>query len=177
MSDLHTIDLTTLDGQPTSLGDHAGTAMLVVNVASKSGLTPQYEGLERVHERYADRGFTVVGFPCNQFRGQEPGTADEIQEFCSTTYGVTFPLFEKTEKAFLQADRSLARKVIDTTGGLRQTCDLLIQQLLSAGDDLAPDEAVAYVLLARFYKRVTAHLANIASGVVSPIPMLDYLDE
>ena len=87
------------------------------------------------------------------------------------------PLFEKTEKAFLQADRGLARKVIDTAGGLRHTCDLLIQQLLSARDGLAPDEAVAYVLLARFYKRVAAHLANIASGVVSPVPMLDYLDE
>ena len=87
------------------------------------------------------------------------------------------PLFEKTEKAFVQADRPLARKVIDTAGSLRQTCDLLVRQLLSSGDDLAPDEAVAYVLLARFYKRVAAHLGNIASGVVSPVPMLDYLDE
>jgi glutathione peroxidase len=97
MSDLHTIDLTALDGQPASLGEHAGKAMLVVNVASKCGLTPQYEGLERIHERYADRGFTVIGFPCNQFLGQEPGTAEEIQEFCSTTYGVTFPLMDKIE--------------------------------------------------------------------------------
>jgi glutathione peroxidase len=97
MSDLHTIDLTALDGRPASLGEHAGKAMLVVNVASKCGLTPQYEGLERIHERYADRGFTVIGFPCNQFLGQEPGTAEEIQEFCSTTYGVTFPLMDKIE--------------------------------------------------------------------------------
>jgi len=97
MSDLHDINLTALDGQSTSLGEHAGKAVLVVNVASKCGLTPQYEGLERIHERYADRGFTVIGFPCNQFLGQEPGTAEEIQEFCSTTYGVTFPLMEKIE--------------------------------------------------------------------------------
>lgn len=87
------------------------------------------------------------------------------------------PLFEKTEKAFLNADRGLARRIIDTAGSLRHTCDLLIQQLLSAGDSLAPDEAVAYVLLARSYKRVAAHLGNIASGVVSPVPMIDYLDE
>jgi len=69
----------------------------VVNVASKCGLTPQYAGLERLHERYAGRGFAVVGFPCNQFGGQEPGTAAEIGEFCSTTYGVTFPMLEKVE--------------------------------------------------------------------------------
>jgi glutathione peroxidase len=87
----------TLSGQPSSLGDLAGTALLVVNVASKCGLTPQYEGLERLHERFAERGFSVVGFPCNQFGGQEPGTAEEIGEFCSVNYGVTFPLFEKIE--------------------------------------------------------------------------------
>ena len=68
-----------------------------MNVASKCGLTPQYEGLEELHERYADRGFSVLGFPCNQFLGQEPGTAEEIATFCSTTYGVTFPLFEKID--------------------------------------------------------------------------------
>ena len=91
------IPLRTLDGEPASLADYAGKALLVVNVASKCGFTPQYEGLERIHERYADRGFSVLGFPCNQFGGQEPGTADEIQTFCSTTYGVTFPLFEKID--------------------------------------------------------------------------------
>jgi len=91
------IPLTSLDGKPTSLGEHTGRAVLVVNVASKCGLTPQYAALEKLHEAYADRGFSVVGFPSNQFGGQEPGTADEIQTFCSTTYGVTFPLFEKTD--------------------------------------------------------------------------------
>ena len=79
------------------LGPRPGVATLVVNVASKCGLTPQYNGLERLQERYADRGFTVLGVPCNQFGGQEPGTADEIAEFCSATYGVTFPLTEKIE--------------------------------------------------------------------------------
>ena len=89
--------LKTLDGKDASLGDLQGKAVLVVNVASKCGLTPQYEGLEKLHEQYADRGFSVVGFPCNQFKGQEPGSADEIMEFCSMTYGVTFPLYEKID--------------------------------------------------------------------------------
>ena len=87
----------TLAGQPATLGVLAGKTLLIVNVASKCGLTPQYEGLERLQERYAGRQFSVVGFPSNQFGGQEPGTAAEIQEFCSATYGVTFPLFEKID--------------------------------------------------------------------------------
>ncbi len=89
--------LATLDGRPSSLGETEARVLLVVNVASRCGLTPQYEGLEALHRRYAARGFTVVGVPCNQFGGQEPGTAEEIVTFCSTTYGVTFPLFEKVE--------------------------------------------------------------------------------
>ncbi|MEU0789222.1 glutathione peroxidase [Amycolatopsis sp. NPDC005961] len=91
------IPVKTLDGQDSSLGSLAGKALLVVNVASKCGLTPQYSGLERLQERFGGQGFSVVGFPCNQFAGQEPGSADEIQTFCSTTYGVTFPLFEKID--------------------------------------------------------------------------------
>src|SRR6476620_3941440 len=97
MSSVHDIPLKTLQGDETSLGELKGKAVLVVNVASKCGLTPQYEGLEKLHEQYADRGFAVVGFPCNQFGGQEPGTAEEIETFCSTTYGVTFPIMEKVE--------------------------------------------------------------------------------
>ena len=89
--------LTTLAGQPVSLGQLGADVLLIVNVASECGLTPQYEGLERLHERFADRGFAVVGFPSNQFGGQEPGTAEEIAEFCSTNYGVTFPMMAKTE--------------------------------------------------------------------------------
>ena len=86
-----------LDGTPADLHDLDGKAVLIVNVASKCGLTPQYEGLERLQGKYADKGFTVLGVPCNQFMGQEPGTAEEIQTFCSTTYGVTFPLTEKVD--------------------------------------------------------------------------------
>jgi glutathione peroxidase len=89
------ISLKTLDGQPTSLEEYRGKALLIVNVASKCGLTPQYSGLQALHEKYASRGLAVLGFPCNQFGAQEPGTPDQIQEFCSTSYGVTFPLFEK----------------------------------------------------------------------------------
>jgi len=94
---LYDIPVKTLAGEDSSLGALAGKTLLVVNVASKCGLTPQYAALEALHERLADRGFSVVGFPCNQFMGQEPGTAEEIEEFCSTTYGVTFPMFEKIE--------------------------------------------------------------------------------
>jgi glutathione peroxidase len=94
---LYDIPVNTLSGQPGSLSDLSGKTLLVVNVASKCGLTPQYQGLERLHERFSDSGFSVVGFPCNQFGDQEPGTADEIQEFCSVNYGVSFPLFEKIE--------------------------------------------------------------------------------
>jgi glutathione peroxidase len=86
-----------LDGAPTSIGDYRGKALLVVNVASKCGLTPQYEGLERLQKTYGDKGFTVLGFPCNQFGEQEPGSSEEIATFCSATYGVTFPMFEKVE--------------------------------------------------------------------------------
>lgn len=91
------ISLTTLDGQPTSLADYADRAVLVVNVASKCGLTPQYGALERLAQDYAGRGLTVIGVPCNQFMGQEPGTAEEIRAFCSNTYGVTFPLLAKAD--------------------------------------------------------------------------------
>ena len=91
------IPVKTLAGQDSSLGEHSGKTLLVVNVASKCGLTPQYTALEKLHEQFASRGFAVVGFPCNQFGGQEPGTAEEIEQFCSTTYGVTFPMFEKIE--------------------------------------------------------------------------------
>ena len=94
---IYDLPLHTLAGEPATLGEFKGKAVLVVNVASKCGLTPQYTGLERLQERYAARGFTVAGFPCNQFGGQEPGSAEEIGTFCSTTYGVTFPMFEKIE--------------------------------------------------------------------------------
>ena len=87
-----------LDGTAATLGElTGGKPALLVNVASKCGLTPQYTGLEQLQEKYAERGFTVIGLPCNQFLGQEPGSAEEIQEFCSATYGVTFPMTEKID--------------------------------------------------------------------------------
>ncbi|MEU3103145.1 glutathione peroxidase [Streptomyces griseoflavus] len=91
------VGIDALNGGPADLAQYAGRVVLVVNVASKCGLTPQYAGLEKLHERYAERGFTVLGVPCNQFLGQEPGSAEEIAEFCSATYGVTFPMTEKIE--------------------------------------------------------------------------------
>jgi len=87
----------TLKGAPSGLAEHRGKALLLVNVASKCGLTKQYSGLEELHEKYGDKGFAVLGFPCNQFGGQEPGSAEEIETFCSATYGVTFPMFEKID--------------------------------------------------------------------------------
>ena len=94
---LYDVPLRTLSGEPTTLAEHKGKALLIVNVASKCGLTPQYAGLEQLHEDLVDRGFSVLGFPCNQFKGQEPGTAEEIAEFCSATYGITFPMYEKVD--------------------------------------------------------------------------------
>ncbi len=92
---LYEIPLETLRGEPTSLREYAGRTVLLVNVASKCGLTPQYTGLETLHEELAPFGFSVVGFPCNQFGAQEPGSSEEIAQFCSATYGVTFPLLAK----------------------------------------------------------------------------------
>ena len=91
------IELHTLDGKPATIGQFTDKAVLVVNVASKCGLTPQYTALEELQKNYGGRGLTVLGFPCNQFGGQEPGSAEEIATFCSATYGVSFPLFEKIE--------------------------------------------------------------------------------
>lgn len=95
--DLYDIPVNSLRGEPTTLKEHAGKALLIVNVASKCGLTPQYAELEELQRAYGDKGFSVLGFPSNQFAGQEPGTAEEIETFCSTTYGVSFPMFEKVD--------------------------------------------------------------------------------
>jgi len=94
---VYDLDLTSLAGEPAPLSAYRGQVVLAVNVASRCGLTPQYEALERLQRQYAGRGFSVLGFPCNQFAGQEPGSAEEIQAFCSTTYGVTFPMFAKLD--------------------------------------------------------------------------------
>jgi len=97
MTDLAQIPLTRIDGKPDSLAHHAGKVLLVVNVASKCGLTPQYEGLEKLYTELKDEGLEVLGFPANDFGAQEPGTHEEIVEFCTTNYGVTFPLFAKAD--------------------------------------------------------------------------------
>jgi glutathione peroxidase len=94
---IHEIELPRLDGKPERLSDYAGKVVLAVNVASKCGNTPQYAGLQSLFDKYSDQGFTVLGFPCNQFFGQEPGNAEQIQEFCTLNYGVTFPLFAKLD--------------------------------------------------------------------------------
>jgi glutathione peroxidase len=97
LAQLWSAPIHTLQGAPTQLASYQGKALLLVNVASKCGLTPQYGALEALHERLAPKGFSVIGFPCNQFGGQEPGTAEQIQTFCSTSYGVTFPMTEKID--------------------------------------------------------------------------------
>ena len=97
MATLHDFNATTLAGDDQSLSDYAGKVVLVVNTASKCGLTPQYAGLEELHQTYGDRGLTILGFPCNQFGKQEPGDAEEIGEFCERNYGVSFPMFAKVD--------------------------------------------------------------------------------
>jgi glutathione peroxidase len=95
--DLYDIPVTTIDGKPGTLAPYRGRTLLIVNVASNCGYTPQYKGLEELHRRYRDKGLTVLGFPCDQFGHQEPGTEEEIQRFCSVHYDVTFPLFAKID--------------------------------------------------------------------------------
>ena len=94
---IHDIGVKTIDGEDTTIGSFAGKALLIVNVASKCGLTPQYDGLQRLYDRFQGRGLEVLAFPCNQFAGQEPGSEAEIQAFCTDSYGTTFPLFGKLE--------------------------------------------------------------------------------
>ncbi len=97
MMDIYDFDIKTMDGQNKQLGDYKGKVLLIVNTASKCGFTPQYQGLEDLHRRYKDQGFVVLAFPCNQFGHQEPGSASEIQQFCTTRYNVSFPVFAKIE--------------------------------------------------------------------------------
>lgn len=94
---MHTIQTRTLEGQPANLADYKGKVVLIVNVASKCGFTPQYTDLEKLNQKYKDKGLVILGFPCNDFGGQEPGSAKEIRDFCSTTYPVTFPMMEKVQ--------------------------------------------------------------------------------
>jgi glutathione peroxidase len=144
--------MTTLSGEATTLGDvTGGRSALVVNVASRCGLTPQYATLEQLHEEFADRGLTVVGFPCNQFGAQEPGTSDEIAEFCSTNYSVSFPMSAK----------------VDVNGSDR---DPIYTELIGDGPDIqwnfekflvAPDGSVA----ARFSPQTAPDAAEIRTAI------------
>jgi glutathione peroxidase len=150
-----------LQGDPLDLGQFRGHPVLVVNVASRCGLTPQYTELEALQKEYADRGLTVLGVPCNQFGGQEPGTSEEIAEFCSTTYGVTFPLTEKVEVN--GADRHpLYQELVDTPDAEGHTGDIRwnFEKFL-----IAPDGTVA----ARFGPRTTPRADEVVKAIESAL--------
>src|SRR5262249_37980468 len=119
---LYQIPVRTIDGRPASLEDYQGSVMLIVNVASACGLTPQYAGLEKIYEKYHDRGLEVLGFPANDFGAQEPGTNQEIAQFCSTRFGVKFPMFEKISVKGEQ-QHPLYRHLIDSQPTARSKAD------------------------------------------------------
>jgi glutathione peroxidase len=156
------IALLTLDGQPTTLAELSDGATLVVNVASKCGLTPQYTALEKLAKDYGGRGLTVVGVPCNQFMGQEPGTADEIQQFCSTTYGVTFPLLAKTDvngddRHPLYAELTKSADADGAAGDIQWNFEKFL---------LAPDGAV----VRRFRPRTEPDAPEVISAIEAVLP-------
>jgi glutathione peroxidase len=163
MTDLIELPVTTLQGEPTTLGAlAAGRAALLVNVASKCGLTPQYAQLEAMQEELADRGFTVIGFPCNQFGGQEPGSSDEIAEFCSATYGVTFPMTAKVEVNGPDRDPVYERltEVPDASGDAGDI-QWNFEKFL-----LAPDGTVA----ARFRPRTEPDAPEVRAAIEAVLP-------
>jgi glutathione peroxidase len=163
VSDLMDLPVTTLQGEHTTFGGiTAGRAALVVNVASRCGLTPQYAKLEALHEQLAGRGFTVVGFPCNQFGGQEPGTAGEIATFCSATYGVTFPMSDKVDVNGPQRDPiyQLLTPVADASGAagdIRWNFEKFL---------VAPDGAV----LARFSPQTEPDAPEVRAAIDAILP-------
>jgi glutathione peroxidase len=159
---IYDVEIESLQGGSAYLAQYRGKAVLVVNVASKCGLTPQYTGLERLQESYSGRGFTVLGVPCNQFMGQEPGTAEEIAQFCSATYGVTFPLTEKIEVN--GPDRhALYLELVDTpdvsghTGDIRWNFEKFL---------IAPDGTVA----ARFDPRTEPDTDELVEAIEKTLP-------
>jgi glutathione peroxidase len=159
---IYDVEIESLQGGSADLAQYRGKAVLVVNVASKCGLTPQYTGLERLQESYSGRGFTVLGVPCNQFMGQEPGTAEEIAQFCSATYGVTFPLTEKIEVN--GPDRhALYLELVDTpdisghTGDIRWNFEKFL---------IAPDGTVA----ARFDPRTEPDTDELVEAIEKTLP-------
>ncbi|MFJ6196320.1 glutathione peroxidase [Micromonospora sp. NPDC092111] len=156
------IEIDALAGGPVDLAGYRGRALLVVNVASRCGLTPQYAGLQELSTRYADRGLAVLGVPCNQFAGQEPGTADEITEFCEVNYGVTFPLTEKVDVNG-PARHPLYAALVDTPDAEGHTGDVRwnFEKFL-----VAPDGAVA----ARFAPTVTPDSAELRAAIERVLP-------
>ncbi|NGO70356.1 glutathione peroxidase [Streptomyces boncukensis] len=156
------VEIDALQGGPARLAQYRGRAVLVVNVASECGLTPQYAALERLHEQYAPRGFTVLGVPCNQFMGQEPGSAGEIAAFCSATYGVTFPMTEKTEVNGPQR-HPLYTGLVDAPDAEGHTGDIRwnFEKFL-----IAPDGAVA----ARFGPRTEPDAPEVTAAIEAALP-------
>ncbi len=153
--------IASLDGEPLDLHQFEGKSLLVVNVASKCGLTPQYEGLERLQERYAGRGFSVLGVPCNQFGEQEPGSPEEIRTFCSTNYGVTFPMTEKVE---VNGDgrHQLYEQLTKTPDGEGKAGDITwnFEKFL-----IAPDASIT-----RFRPMVEPESAEVAGAIEASLP-------
>ena len=154
--------INTLEGSPAELSQYAGKATLVVNVASKCGLTPQYEAMEKLYEEYRDRGLVVIGFPCNQFMGQEPGTAEEIREFCDTSYHVTFPITEKIDVNGAQqhpvyAELTQAADAEGEAGDVKWNFEKFL---------VAPDGTVA----ARFRPQVTPDDPAVIAAIEANLP-------
>ena len=158
---IYDVKIADLQGDPLDLGRFRGHPVLVVNVASRCGLTPQYAELETLQKEYGDRGLTVLGVPCNQFAGQEPGSAEEIAEFCSTTYGVTFPMTEKVEVNG-DARHPLYQELVDTPDAEGHTGDIRwnFEKFL-----IAPDGSVA----ARFSPRVTPKSDEVVRAIESAL--------
>lgn len=156
------VSIDALTGGPADLAGYRGKAVLIVNVASKCGLTPQYNALEELQARYGPRGFTVVGVPCNQFMGQEPGSAEEIAEFCSATYGVTFPM---TEKVDVNGDgrHPLFAGLVDTADAEGHSGDIRwnFEKFL-----VAPDGTVA----ARFSPQTAPDDAQVTGAIEAVLP-------
>ncbi|GAB3473027.1 glutathione peroxidase [Nocardiopsis coralliicola] len=156
------VEIGALNGGSAELGQYRGSAVLVVNVASRCGLTPQYSELEELQKRYAGQGFTVLGVPCNQFMGQEPGTSEEIAEFCSATYGTTFPMTEKTEvngggRHPLYAELAGAADAEGHTGDVRWNFEKFL---------VAPDGSVA----ARFAPATSPGAAEVTEAIEAVLP-------
>jgi glutathione peroxidase len=164
MSDLLGLPVTTLDGEPTTLGGlTGGRPALLVNVASRCGLTPQYTRLEALQEQYGPRGFTVIGVPCNQFGGQEPGSAEEIAEFCSATYGVTFPMTEKVDVNGPQAHPLYQRltAVADAEGRAGDVAWNFEKFVLSGGGEV----------VARFRPQTQPDAPEVVTAIESVLPL------